>query len=257
MSHKILTFAPLHQNGATVFSMLLSQALTYSNMRTLFTFTQVESLAPGYVGVTGLSDPSRSVMQLVKLIDIGSLKNNEILDYACLYEKNAYMMDLSNKTLTDKNQRKIVRHMFRSVPTDVVVCDDSSDSNNMTSKALLEEADQVFLVITPSKKNYVQLKEWLELPHIKHRKDVYVVLNYYNEAVGAVRDIARSIGMKASHVCKLHYNPYITKCTLSGQLHTILPAMHGKDVRVTNLTGDFRELLSCVSSEMMLSKKRR
>lgn len=256
MSHKILTFSPLHQNGATAFGMMLSQALTYSNMRSLFTFTQVDSLAPKYIGVNELKDPSRSVMQLYKLASLGKLKNSEILEYAVSYTKNAYIMDMSNKTLTEKNQCSLVRHILSNVPTEVIVCDDSTDGTSNTSQALLDMADQVFLVITPSEKNFRQLKEWLELPYIRSRDDVYIVINYYDEAISSVRNIARGLGLKASHVCKMHYNPYITKCAMEGSLHTIIPYMNAMDPRVTNLSGDFKELVSCVHNEVMMKQKK-
>lgn len=256
MSHKIITFAPLRQNGATVFGMLLAQALTYNNLRTLFTFTEVGSRAPEYVSVKNLSDPTRSVMQLVKLIELGALKSNEILDFSVAYGKNAYVMDLSNRTLTEKTQRQTVRHVLKNVPTDIVICDDSTDSDNITSEALIEDSNQIFLVITPSPKNYEQLREWLRMSKFHDRKDVYVVVNYYNEAVGAIRDIAHAIGLPANRVYKLHYNPYIARCSINGALQEIVPYMYEKDPRLTNLIGDMRALTTCVQSEMSARKRR-
>lgn len=256
MSHKIITFSPLRQSGATVFGLLLNQALTYSNMRSLFTFTEVGSRAPEYINIGNLADPTRSVMQLVKLIELGALKEAEILDFATAYAQSSYIMDLSNRTLTEKTTRKMVRHVFKHVPTDVIICDDSTDSDNITSEALVEDANQIFLVTTPGRKSYEQLREWLRYSKFNNKKNVYVVVNYYNEAIGAIRDISKTIGLPASRVCKLHYNPYIAKCALDGKLNEIIPYMQQKDVRLTNLIGDMSELTRCVQREMSTKRRR-
>ncbi len=256
MSHKIITCAPSRQCGSTVFGMLLNQALTYSNMRSMFTFTEVGSLAPEYISVKDLADPTRSVMQLVKLIELGALKENEILDFATSYAKNSYIMDLSNRTLTEKVTRKVVRHVFKHVPTDVIICDDSTDTENITSEALIEDANQIFIVITPSKKNYALLHDWLRNSKFNGKKNVYVVVNYYNEAIGSMRDISRYIGLPAKRVCHLHFNPYITKCSLNGALQDVIPYMADKDPRLTNLTGDMKSVTDCVLSEMGVKRWR-
>lgn len=79
MAHKILVMSPLHNMGSTVAASLLAQGLTYSSKTCTLLFTQPESLLPSYFGIQDVNDPTRSVMQIVRLIDNGAIADKDIL----------------------------------------------------------------------------------------------------------------------------------------------------------------------------------
>lgn len=256
MAHKILVMSPLHNVGSSTVSLMLSQGLTYDGKSTTLLFTQTGSLVPRYIGIEDVKDPTRSVMQIVKLIDNGAINDSDIIDYAYQYTKNGWLLNASDESMADKDREQVIKHVYSRVTTDVVICDNSEDITSPITSELLSESDLLFIVIDMSTKARERLQKWLESPVLKDFKDIYIIVNNYNEVVSSVRNYAKVLKLPANRVCKLHYNPWITKCTAVGQLHTILPLSKELDPRVCNLNCDINELSQCVNGAMILKIKK-
>lgn len=256
MAHKILVMSPLHNMGSTVVSLMLAQGLTYNSKSTTLLFTQPASYLPQYVDIDNINDPTRSIMQVVKLIENGAIEDKDILDYAFQYVKNSYMVNVADPSLTDLDREHVVSHIYGRVDTDVVICDNSEDITSPLTQTLLDDSDMLFIVVDMSKKSRERLKLWLECPQLKDFKDIYIVVNNYDEAVSSMRNYAKMLSMPANRVCKLHYNPWITKCTNISKLHTILPLARELDPRVANLNNDILEMTQCVNGAMVMKIKK-
>lgn len=256
MAHKILVMSPLHNLGATVASSLVAQGLTYYNKTSTLLFTKTNSELPKYLGIDDIDDPTRSIMQVVKLIDSGAIKNEDIVDYGHQYSKNSWVLNVADPALVDKDKEQVILHAFEKITTDVVICDNSDDINTPLSKRLLEVADMLFIVIDMSDKCLEHLKAWLEIPIIKNSPNVYILVTRYNEVVMSLRNFARKIDYPANRVCKIHYNPWLQKCSMSGQLHTVLPLARELDPRVANLNNDIQELAECIHGTIAIKYKK-
>ena len=255
MSFKVLVMSPLHQTGASTVAALMAQSLTYDNKTTTLVYTSPDSLVPNYLGVKNVDDPTRSIMQVVKLIDSNAIRDTDILDYAVPFSKNAYLLSFGDSTLPTRDALQIVQHVYKRVPTDVCIVDSSDDIDTPITDKLLGNTDCVFIVISPTQKYFIHLKYWMEHTELGKRDDVYVVVNHYDPVVASVRDIAKMLGMPANKVCTLHENPWIRKSTLNGQLHTVVPCVKGVDPRVTNLTSDLRGFSQIISSTALLKAR--
>lgn len=256
MSLKVCVMSPLHNLGSTVVSEMIAQGLTFDNKTTTLLFTQPNSLLPGYINIGTTQDPTRSIMQIVKLIDNGAIEDSDILDYAYSYTKNSWLLNVADPSLVGRDREQVISHVYQRVPTDVVVCDNSEDINSSLTQKLLAESDMIFIVIDMSKKCKDRLEAWMESPYLKGNPNVYIIVNKYDEVVSSVRNFARSIKMPANRVCKLHYNPWIMKCTGNGELHTILPFARALDPRVANLNNDICEITQCVNGAMVIRMKK-
>ena len=257
MAHKVLVLSPLHNMGASVVSMMIAQGATYDNKTSILVYTEPTSLLPLYIGVDDINDPTRSIMQIVKLIDNGAIADADIKDYAFTFAKNCYLLNIADKSLAEKDRIQVVRHVYSRVPTGLTVCDCSEDLNSKFTESLVEESDMIFIVIDSSQKAFQRLKLWLQEPILKNNsKDIYIVINEYNEVVMSVRNLAKKLGLPANRVCKLHYNPWITKCCLNGGLATILPLTQEYDARVVNLKSDIDELNQCIDGSIILKSKK-
>ena len=165
-------------------------------------------------------------------------------------------MNAADPSLVDKDREQVIKHIYNRVPTDVVVCDNSEDIDSPLTHSLLAESDMLFIVINMSSKCQKHLKAWLATPQLKNYPNIYIIVNCYNEVVYAMRNFAKVIGVTANRVCKLHYNPWIQKCTLNNQLHTILPLTREIDPRVANLNIDLNEIIQCVNGSMIIRMKK-
>lgn len=256
MAHKILVMSPLHNIGSTVVATMLAQGLTFDNKTSTLVFTQEDSNLPEYLGVTDIHDPTRSIMQVVRLIDSGAIEDKDILDYTYGYVKNGWLMNMVDPALAASDREQVIDHVYSRVPTDVVICDNSEDITSPMTAKLLEESDMLFIVTDMSMKCQRHLQAWLETPLLKNFSDTFIIVNRYDETVYALRNFAKSIKIAANRVCRLHYNPWIQKCSLNGQLHTILPLAREIDPRVSNLNNDVTEWIQCVNGTMVLKTKK-
>lgn len=256
MSHKILVMSPLHNMGATVVSTLIAQGVTFDSKTSTLIFTQPRSKLPEYLGIGNNNDPTRSVMQIVKLIDNGAIEDKDILDYAYDYSKNAYLLDVADPSLSGRDREQVVSHIFNRAPTDIVVCDNSEDIDTPVSQRLLDIADMIFIVIDMSRKSREYMQAWLETPQLSKLTNVYFIVNNYNEVVYAIRNYAKTIHQPANRVCKMHYNPWIEKCCNNSQLATLLPAARQLDPRVASLNTDIAEIVQCINGDMIFKIKK-
>ncbi len=256
MGHRVLVMSPLHNLGATVASGIIAHAMTFDNKTSTVVFTEPVSHLPDYFGIEGVDDPTRSVMQIVKLVDNGALADADILDYAYSYGKNGWLLNLSDASLEGRDRDQVVNHVYKRVPTDVCVCDNSDDLNTPLTKGLLEISDMLFIVVDMSGKSEEHLHSWLESPILKDFKNVYILVNKYSEVVCSLRDYAKRIRMPANRVCKIHLNPWIQRCTLHKQLATLLPQARELDPRVANLNVDMNELIQCINGDILVKNKK-
>lgn len=248
MSFKALVMSPLHQTGASCFATMLAQSLTYENKTTTLAYTDVKSGIPKYLGVKDVDDPTRSIMQVVKLIDNNAIRDDGILDYTVQFSKNAHLLSFGDDTLSERDALQITGHIFRRVPTDVCILDNSDDIDSPVTKQLLDVANCVFLVISPCQKDFAHLHYWLTETQLQEVRHVYIVVNHYDPTIAAVREISKVIGLPANKVCTMHENPWIRKCCLLGQLQTLVPQVKGNDPRVINLSSDLRSYSQVISS---------
>lgn len=257
MAHKILLMSPLHNIGTSSVAALLSQGLTFDNKTSTIMFTRNDSLTPQYLGIQSVNDPTRSIMQIVRLIDNGALEDDDILDYAYQYQNNCYMLNVADPSLTDHDKAQIIEHIYNRITTDVIVCDNSEPVESDLTARLVEACDMVYIVVNSYVKCREFLKLWLDFPIFKNNYGkIYIIVNQYDETVRSLRDMARMYSFPANRVCKIHYNPWITKCCLIGQLQTILPLARELDPRVAGLNNDVNELIQCVNSSIFMSSKK-
>lgn len=255
MSFRILVLSPLHQTGATVASVLLAQALTYLNKTVTLAYTRPKSYLTKYISANQINDPTRSIMQVVRLIDCNALKDEDILGYTVPFAKNANLMSFGDTSLTLDNMFHIVDHVYRRVPTDMVIVDCSDDIDSPVTEKLIETSNMVFLVVSPSLKILERMKQWRANTKLANYENVFVLVNHYDGVIMSLRDMAKMIGLPASYVCKIHENPWIRKMCINGTLQEIVPYVKGLDPRVANLSCDLEELTQCVASTAIIQAR--
>lgn len=255
MAHKIMLMSPLHNMGTTCVAIMMAQGITYSNKVSTLLYTDGDSHLPSYLNIPQNTDPTRSIMQIVKLIDNGAIEDKDILDYGYMYSKNCWMINVSDASLLDRDREQVVNHIYSRVTSDIVIVDNSEDIVSPLTHSLLETSDMVYIVVDMSPKCMVRLDQWLKSPQLVDNRHVYIIVNKYDETVYALRTFAKKIGFPANRVCKLHYNPWITKCCTNGQLHTILPLARNLDPRVAALNNDVNEYIQSIGSSILTSSK--
>ena len=251
MAYKILILSPLHNMGSTIATLIMAQIATYTNKTTCVTYTDPTSNLPQYIGVRNIKDPTRSIMQIVRLIDNGALADDDILDYAFQYAENAYLIGTSDLSLSRSDREQILQHIFDRAPTTLSLCDCSHDLEDELTQKLIEKTDAIFICVSMSMKSTERIKQWLDHPLLKNRREVYVLVNRYNEVINAVRNYSKVIQYPTTKICKLHYNPWIEKMCNRYELHTVVPKIRNLDPRVASLNNDLVEIMRAIDTGIM------
>lgn len=256
MAVRVLVMSPLHNLGQTVCSTLFAQGVTFSGKSSMLLASSAKTPIPEYLGLEANNDPTRSVMQIVKLIDAGSISDQDILDYAHQYTKNGYYLNMTDNALVGKDRSQVLRHLFERTPCDIVVCDNSADISDPETEALLELADAIFIVVDMSPKSLKYLESWSKSKQLQNYSNVFLIVNKYDEVISSMRDFTKKTPYTNNRLCKIHYNPWISKCCFNGQLATILPLSKEFDPRVANLAVDVDDIYRCCASiDIMKIKK--
>lgn len=255
MAQRILVLSPLHNLGTTAASILMAHNTAFNGRSTAMAFTDPEPYIAQYTHLQELDDPMRSVTQVVKLIDSNAIENEDIIKYAHTISKNLYLMNTSTTALTENVKMRTVMSIFESITSDIIICDCSEDIDSPIALSLIQKADMVFVVMNTSPKVMRHTQAWLEASVLRDKEEVYFLVNMYNDSVRSLRDIAKLLQRAASHVCKIHYNPWIAKCCLDGTLQTVVPTVMEKDFRTANLYGDLQEIKQAIDGNLLYSKK--
>ena len=250
INQTIAVISPFKRSGATVVSTLLAQALSFNGWSTMLLYSAPDSPCADYLSLENLHDPMRSPMQIVKLVEAGEMKAQDILPYAVTYSPNAYIMHAANSTLSEKDLKQSLKFLYTSAPVDCCVCDLSDDLDRPIVSDIIAESDVVFMVVPPGKQYHNRMHEWLQSPLLKD-SNVYIVINNWHEVINPMRVIAKEMRLQASRVCKLHYSPYLTRTCNQGTLHQVYPLVHTLDERVACLKADTSEMVKCVTASRL------
>ena len=250
MAQKVVVLSPLHNSGASTVAALIAHNSACKGKSSMLCYTDAHSPLPEYFGIEENNDPTRTIMQVTKLIDAGGLTNSEILQYADKYDlrHEAYILNTADPTLDDASRKQIIKFIFAHTPTNLVVCDVSEDMQDIVAQELIEDADGVFIVIQPTQKYYARVRAWLQDPILVNKENVYVLVNGYHEVITSARALADKIGIKAVSLCKVHYNPWICKCCHIGSLEDVVRTALMSDPRTVNLQSDFTEIDGAIKS---------
>lgn len=253
MGFKILIISPLSNIGTTTVSALVAQMATYDNKTSHLIYTDSESPINEYLGVKNADDPTRSVMQIIKLIDSQALEDKDILDYGHQYVHNSWILNTADKSLSVRDKSQVTSYIFSRAPCDLSICDCSEDLQSELTLKLIDTADLIFVVCNTTRKSQIYLRSWIESPYLKDQKNVYIICNRYNEVTYSVRNFAKVIVQPPNRICKIHYNPWVEKCCNQRELATVIPKARNFDPRVVKLYRDAAEIMQCINTTIVMT----
>lgn len=243
---KIAVISPCHRSGLTTVTTLLGYCLTWTQQMTTVISYSEQSDMGRYLSASALDDKTRNISQLNKLLAAGALSPDNITEYCVPMLKDLWLLDTTSSIITVEEKAKLLEFIFERVPTDQIVCDVGGDAFAPSTQALLAIADLVIVVFEPYRTQLDWVKRYLENKVIPKGKRIMYLCNKYDDVIVPLREVTRDLGVKHVDMCKLHYNPWITKLTEAGKLDELLPYVIQKDPRVIELNNDMREWMSFI-----------
>lgn len=249
---RLAVISPLNRCGCSVVTALIAQACaTSQNMKTMVTYTSESRALPKYLNLGEyIEDKTRSISQVLKLIHARAIGPDELDDFAIKVSANCYIMDTVSPTITAEEALEVQKYVFKNMNADLTICDISEALDNPNTQELLTVADAICVVLNPDFISIDVFKVWLESEYWPKNKPYFVILNRYDDAIIGVRPYARLCGIPPKNLCKVHYNPFIVKSCNEYFLGDVVPyALVEKDVRVVQLYGDLKEIMSWITAQ--------
>lgn len=243
---KIAIISPLNRSGCSVVTTMLAQctALT-QDLKTVVTYTSRVRSLPAYLNLGAyVQDRTRSISQVVKLLQARAITAEELDDFAIKVAPNFYLMDTVSDSITDDEALLVQKYVYTHIASDITLCDISEALDDKNAQELLEASDAVCVVLNPDNVSIDSFKVWKESDYWPKDKPYFIVINRYEESIIGVRPYAKLCGVTAKNVCKLHYSPFVVKACNENFLADIVPYAYEKDIRVLNIRNDLLELMS-------------
>lgn len=249
---KIAVVSPVGRCGTTVATLLMSYTMAFTQSKTVRLCYTGENIAiKRYAGKETVDrDATRTISQVSKLLEARAIHPDDLGDYCIPMGPNIDIMDSWDSSLTEEEVISLLIFTFSRNVTDFIFCDLAYDMEDPTSKQVLDECDAFIVVSEPSKTSLSVIKEMKESPSWPKDKPCMLLISKYDEEIDSVKNLARIAGFKVNRTCKIHNNPFVTKCCNSGSLDTIVPFILKKDPRVVELNSDMKE---CVQFLLSLS----
>ncbi|WP_105614124.1 hypothetical protein [Vallitalea okinawensis] len=251
---KIAVISPGRRQGATTVSVLLGVALAQTqNLRVCLTHTGTYSESINtFLGLKEIQDKTRSLTQVIKLLEANAISGEEISDYCIKLGANLDIINTASHALSQADSDRLLSFVLQNLKHDVVITDVTTEFYEETTQGVIDSSDLVIMVLTQAKDILKKFELWRQSNYYKKLQDkgLIFIVNQYDPYVGAFRDMTKHLGLKHRRCCKIAYSPFIKRTGNQGKLHTILPYIMDKDVRVIELHNDIKECLHVITANL-------
>lgn len=247
--------------GVTSISALIAAELSRQNRKTLLMNTAAHSQSLNlYFGIKDNGDAPAT--QLLNLVKMGGAKKEIIPNYCyAVNEKmDVFSIEDDNKDKTAIND--VHNYLLTGAPYNYIICDVDTNAADPRTEEVLNQADCVVLVLTPSIKN---LKKFQETKHdfmrmIKH-KPVITVLNNYDPEVCKKEEAAHFVGVTNKNIIAkwqtVHVNKYIPYCENRGKIELLFEQMAKRTAQTIMLDTDMNSVVKqIIHIQTQISKQR-
>ncbi|WP_138755937.1 hypothetical protein [Paenibacillus sinopodophylli] len=252
----ISVISPDRRQGGTTISVLLALALAQTqNYTTCLTYTgnNNNSIA-GVLGIQPSEDKTRSLTQVIKLLESNAIAGDEILDYCTQVPgvPNLQIIDTSSNAISKEDNAKLLKFVIGSLNHQVVITDVTTEIYEEITDSVIENSDLVVMVLTQSREIKDKLKHWedAQIMGRLNKKGLVFIINQYDPYVEAFRDTSKRMKLRHTRCAKISYNSFIKRTSNIGKFQTILPYILEKDPRVIELNNDLKECLAIVLANL-------
>lgn len=244
---KVAVFSLVHgQTGNTVSALFLAMSMALTQRKNIclthtdFNSTVIEEI----LGLDVTEDVTRSLSQVFKLLNSGTLLEKELADYAINVLPGLDIYTTHNVVLEHSELANFIEFLFSKMKIyHHIVIDVDTGLKHKMSEICLSIADTI--VITVSQNNHVlraakELLQDKDFKKLTKNKRVLFLVNRFNTNISKLSDVARQLGVKTKEIIIIHDNVFISKCYNKGVIEEVIKRALQKDIRVLELYNDIR-----------------
>lgn len=247
--------------GVTSIASLIAYGLSRQNRSTLLMNTAAHSQSLNlYFGIENNGDAPAT--QLLNLVKMGGAKKESVPDYCHAVNSKLDVFSIEDDNKDKEAINEVHDYLLAGAPYNYIICDVDTDADDARTQKVLEAADCIVLVLTPSIKN---LKKFQETKHdfsrmIKH-KPVITVLNNFDPEICKKEEAAHAVGIQNKNIITkwqtVHYNKYVPYCENRGKLDLLFSQMAKRTAKAIMLDTDIGSVVrQIIHIQTQISKMR-
>lgn len=234
-------------NGTTTTALLL--ALGLGNMKKKVLLTHTDSVSESfytYLGLQQFEDKTSTPTQMVKLLREGAIQSEDISDYCKNVSDNVFVFTNNKSNFSNEDMATLSEYLVEHSDFDYLIYDFNNFETD-TAKYVLKMSEAIVLNFTQSVMELDEFKKSIQkYSKMFAGKKLIIVCNKYSSVIGKDKDVPKRLGFKAP--CNvIHYNPWLTMASNSGQLLTLYKNIRAKNSKVVELNNDINRLASIVT----------
>ena len=247
MFNKILVLAPLHNIGTTSVTCGIAHTLAIRGISTTLLYTDTKNDLAVNFGLGDVDASPSNISMIASTMTERSLNSKVILEYSHKIPSvdNLHILNVGSTTIDSYSRDLVLNLILDKLPTQVCIVDVAEGLEDERIQDLIEKVDCIFVVLIMSQECINLFNNWMESGLLPQEK-VFPIVNYYNENVMPIQKFAALINLLPSRMNKVHYNAFITRCTLMQAMYELVPQIEKKDPRVAQLSGDFDRIYSTI-----------
>jgi cellulose biosynthesis protein BcsQ len=251
---KIAVMSPSRDQGITTASILLGLTLAQTQgLSVCLTHSGLDnSSLEAYLGISKYNDKTKSITQIIRLLESHAIAGDEIADYCTKIENKFEILNTAAPNIDKEESAKLLKFIIPNLKHDIVITDVETELWEETTKQIIQTADVIIIVMSQNIHTINKLEAWRESEYyncIRGKPTMYII-NKFDGYVSAFRDFTKQARLKHMQCCKISYSPFIKKTANMGKLHTIIPYILERDVRVCELNNDLKECMQVIKAHM-------
>ena len=164
---RLAILSPLNRSGCSVVTTMLAQgaALT-QDWKTVVTYTSKARTLPIYLNLIEYTeDRTRSISQVVKLLQAKAISSDELDEFAIKVAPNFYLMDTVSETITNEEALMVQKYVYTNITADLVLCDISESIEDQSAQELMEVSDAVCFIVNPERQACIYRNQQVRREH--------------------------------------------------------------------------------------------
>jgi Flp pilus assembly CpaE family ATPase len=244
---KFAVFSPVHgQAGNTVTALFLAMSMALTQRKNIclthtdFSSTVIEDI----LGLDVTEDVTRSLSQVFKLLNSGTLLEKELADYAINVIPGLDLYTTHKVALEHSELASFIEFLFNKMKIyHHIVIDVDSGRKDKTSELCFSIADTIVVTVTQNFQVLRAAKDLIQQDGFKQltkNKRILFAVNRFNTEICKISEIEKQLGVKSRDLILIHDNVFISRCYNKGIMEDAIKRAYLKDLRVLNLHNDIK-----------------
>lgn len=255
---RICVISPKSRQGRTTAAILLGQALARTtSLDVTLTHMGLGSSMAKYLGFEDLvTDSTRSISQLARVVERGNLTPGDIKDFAIMVEPNVSFLSTHAPSTKVKDGLIVVKGLYEFENySGVTIVDVATEIYEESTQYIINNSDMVLIATDQTNGSLEAFQQIMESEYAPPKNKVGIIITNFDPVVCSLREALKAYGVPRKKGTKISYNPYLVKESNKGHFSILAHRAHQDELRYAQLRVDILELAKLLGANLGFNPK--